>query len=56
MGFSESELILTDDNRVYHLNLKNEDIADTVIVVGDQGRVPQISSFFSKVDFIFHTM
>ena len=51
MGFSESELILTDDNRVYHLNLKNEDIADTVIVVGDQGRVPQISSFFSKVDF-----
>lgn len=51
MKFPESELILTEDKRVYHINLKNEDIADTVIVVGDQGRVPQISSFFSKIDF-----
>lgn len=51
MKFQESELILTNDKRVYHINLKNEDIADDVIVVGDQGRVAQISSFFSKVDF-----
>lgn len=51
MRFAETELILTEDKRVYHINLKNEDIADTVIVVGDQGRVAQISSFFSKIDF-----
>ena len=51
MRFAETELILTDDKRVYHINLKAEDIADTVIVVGDQGRVPQISSYFSKIDF-----
>ncbi|MCC6371453.1 MAG: nucleoside phosphorylase [Bacteroidia bacterium] len=49
--FAETELILTADNRVYHLNLKNEDIADNVIVVGDQNRVAQISARFSKIDF-----
>lgn len=51
MRFQESELILTKDKRVYHINLKAEDIADDVIVVGDQGRVAQISAFFEKVDF-----
>jgi uridine phosphorylase len=49
--FAETELILTPENRVYHINLKNEDIADNVIVVGDQHRVPQISKLFSKIDF-----
>ena len=49
--FAETELILTPDNRVYHINLKEEDIADDVIVVGDQGRVKQIASFFSKIEF-----
>lgn len=49
--FPETELILTSENRVYHINLKGEDIADDVIVVGDQHRVAQISSLFSKIDF-----
>jgi uridine phosphorylase len=49
--FTETELILTPDNRVYHLNLKNEDIADDVILVGDQNRVEQISNYFSKIEF-----
>ncbi len=49
--FPETELILTPEGRVYHINLLNEDIADNVIVVGDQDRVPQISSYFSKIDF-----
>ncbi|MBA2611741.1 MAG: nucleoside phosphorylase [Bacteroidetes bacterium] len=49
--FPETELILSSENRVYHINLRNEDIADDVIVVGDQNRVAQISSFFSKIDF-----
>jgi uridine phosphorylase len=51
MQFAETELILTGENRVYHLNLRAEDIADNVIVVGDQYRVPQISSYFSKIEF-----
>jgi uridine phosphorylase len=49
--FPETELILTKDHRVYHINLKAEDIADDVIVVGDQHRVAQISKFFSKIEF-----
>lgn len=49
--FPETELILTKENRVYHINLKGEDIADDVIVVGDQHRVAQISKLFSKIEF-----
>jgi uridine phosphorylase len=49
--FPETELILTADKRVYHINLRDEDIADDVIVVGDQNRVQQISSRFSKIEF-----
>ncbi|MBC7863403.1 MAG: nucleoside phosphorylase [Bacteroidia bacterium] len=47
----ETELIVTSDKRVYHINLKEEDVADDVIVVGDQGRVSEISAHFSSVDF-----
>lgn len=49
--FPETELILTGDKRVYHINLRAEDIADDVIVVGDQHRVAQISKLFSKIEF-----
>ncbi|MDX2172106.1 MAG: nucleoside phosphorylase [Bacteroidota bacterium] len=51
MQFPETELILTPEKRVYHINLKAEDIADDVIVVGDQYRVPQISEHFSSIEF-----
>jgi uridine phosphorylase len=49
--FPETELILTSDNRLYHIHLKDEDIADNVILVGDQNRVAQISSYFNSIDF-----
>src|SRR4051812_45679636 len=49
--FAETELILTAEGRVYHLNLKADDVADDIIVVGDQHRVAQISRYFSKIDF-----
>ena len=49
--FAETELILTPENRVYHLNLKNEDVADNVIIVGDQNRVAQVSHYFDTIDF-----
>jgi uridine phosphorylase len=49
--FPETELILSNENRVYHINLKGEDIADNVIVVGDQNRVAEISKLFSKIEF-----
>ncbi len=57
-----SELILNPDGSIYHLNLLPEDIADDIIVVGDQHRVERISSFFDKIDvkkekreFVTHT-
>jgi uridine phosphorylase len=50
MQFPETELIITDKNNVYHLDINEEHIADDVILVGDQGRVEQISNMFSKVE------
>jgi uridine phosphorylase len=51
MAFADTELILTSEGRVYHINLLNEDIADDVILVGDQNRVKEISKHFSKIEF-----
>ncbi len=49
--FKESELIINPDGSVYHIKLKPEHIAPTVIVVGDQNRVETISRHFQKVEF-----
>ena len=46
----DSELILNDDGSIYHIHLKPEHIADTVLLVGDQGRVAKISRHFDKID------
>ncbi|MDC0029334.1 nucleoside phosphorylase [bacterium] len=47
----DTELIITNDGRIYHLNLKKEEIADDIILVGDPNRVEQISNKFEKIDF-----
>ena len=46
-----SELILNDDGSVYHIHLKEEHIAPTVLLVGDQGRVHAISDHFDEIEF-----
>ena len=46
-----SELILNPDGSVYHLNLKPENIAHTIIFVGDQNRVPKITKYFDSIEF-----
>lgn len=46
----ESELILNKDGSIFHLHLHPEDIADVVLLVGDQDRVDMISSFFDKIE------
>ena len=51
MPIKKSELILNTDGSVYHLNLKPENIAETVILVGDQDRVEKISKYFDTIDF-----
>lgn len=45
-----TELILNPDNSVYHLALKGDEIADTVILVGDPGRTAQIVKQFDRVE------
>lgn len=59
---AETDLILNRDGSLYHIHLKEEHIADNVIVVGDQGRVKQISKHFDSVEvkiqnreFVTHT-
>ena len=51
MRIKESELILNPDSSIYHLNLKPDDIAETIITVGDQNRVDQIANYFDKISF-----
>lgn len=47
----ESELIINPDGSAFHLHLLPEDIADTVILVGDPGRVDTVASFFDNREF-----
>ncbi len=46
-----SELIINPDGSIFHLHLHPEQISDTIIMVGDPGRVETVSSFFSKKEF-----
>jgi uridine phosphorylase len=59
---SVSELILNNDGSIYHLKLKPEDIATTVITVGDPERVETVSNKFDNIrlkrtcrEFVTHT-
>jgi len=59
---SHTDLILNPDGSIYHLNLLPEDIAEQIILVGDPGRVSQVSSNFDRIElkksnreFVTHT-
>lgn len=49
-SLSPSELILNSDGSIYHLNLLPEQIAHTIITVGDPDRVDHVSSHFDSVE------
>jgi len=51
MTLKNSELILNKDGSIYHLNLKPENIAKTIIFVGDQDRVNEITKHFDTIEF-----
>jgi uridine phosphorylase len=62
MQLKPSELILNADGSIYHLNLHPQDIAPTIITVGDPERVTDVSNHFDTVEikkgkreFITHT-
>ena len=46
-----TELIITKGGRIYHLDLKPGEIGQTIILVGDQERVPTISKHFDRIEF-----
>jgi uridine phosphorylase len=59
---AESELILNARGAIYHLDLLPEELATTVIIVGDPFRVQEVSKYFDHIEvkghhreFISHT-
>ena len=58
----DTELIITKDKKIYHLNIDKNQIAKNIILVGDQDRVSQISKYFDEItekvqhrEFVTHT-
>ena len=43
-----SELIINSDGSIFHLHIRPEHLADTVILVGDPGRVEMVASYFDN--------
>lgn len=51
MYLPESELILNEDGSIYHLHLRPENVADTIITLGDPDRVTAVSKYFDQIEF-----
>ncbi len=59
---AESELIINSRGAIYHLDVRPDELADTVITVGDPGRVEAVTRHFDSVEcrcdhreFVTHT-
>jgi uridine phosphorylase len=59
---NNAELILNKDGSIYHLGLHREQLANTIITVGDPERVAKVSRHFDRVEhrvrrreFVTHT-
>ena len=59
---AESELIINARGAVYHIDLRPEELAQNIIVVGDPDRVAMVSKYFDKIEitrqhreFVSHT-
>lgn len=57
----ETDLIIKDE-KIYHIDVNKENVAKTIILVGDQDRVPMISKKFDVIthkskhrEFVIHT-
>ncbi len=51
MPLAPSELILNEDQSIYHLHLRPEHLADFIITVGDPDRVSAVTKHFDTVEF-----
>ncbi len=59
---AESELIINGRGAIYHLDVRPDEIAQTIITVGDPERVKEVSKYFDKIEhkcnhreFVTHT-
>ena len=59
---AESELIINARGAVYHVDLRPEELAQNIIIVGDPDRVGMVSKYFDKIEvkrrhreFVSHT-
>lgn len=59
---AESELIINSRGAIYHLDVRPEELAETVITVGDPDRVQEVSKHFDHIEttskhreFVTHT-
>ncbi len=59
---AESELIINPRGAVYHIDLRPEELAQNIIIVGDPDRVGMVSKYFDKIEvrrqhreFVSHT-
>jgi uridine phosphorylase len=59
---AESELIINDRGAIYHLDLRPEELATTILTVGDPDRVAVVSKYFDSIEhrgqhreFVTHT-
>lgn len=50
MKIEDSELILTPEGKIYHLNLAPSELAPTIITVGDPDRVQMVSKYFDTIE------
>jgi uridine phosphorylase len=50
----ESELIINNRGAIYHLNVRPEELANNIILVGDPERVEKVSKHFDQIDHKFH--
>jgi uridine phosphorylase len=46
-----SELIINSRGAAYHVNCRPEEIANTIITVGDPDRVGEVSKYFDSIEF-----
>ena len=59
---ADSELIINPRGAIYHLDMRPEELAPTVITVGDPGRVETVTAHFDSIEsrcnhreFVSHT-
>lgn len=59
---AESELIINARGAIYHIDLRPEELAQNIIIVGDPDRVGMVSKYFDKIEvkrqhreFVSHT-